>query len=170
MTVKKSIADLVTALRSGEFVKGRGRLRAFNTDTQEHSYCCEGVMCMISEIPILDESEDDVYNHILVTNFQADSSLFRTRTAAFAPSSVWEGTGVQTQQGGEVLMIELPEYCIQDSAFVGGKTKFDLEFEDWGSTSFASLNDFQSYDVNNFTFDQIADLLEWAYVRSYGNA
>jgi hypothetical protein len=67
-------------------------------------------------------------------------------------------------------MIELPDYGIQESAIVGGKTVFDLEFEGWGSTSFASLNDFESYDVNNFTFNQIADLMEWAYVRNYGNA
>lgn len=170
MTVKKSIADLVTALRSGQFIKGRGRLRAFNTQTKEHSYCCEGVMCMISEVPILDENEDDCDTHILVTNFEADTNLFRTRTAAFAPSSVWQGTGVQTQESGEVLMIELPEYDIEGSAIVDGKTVFDLDFAGWGLTSFASLNDFESDVDNNFTFNQIADLMEWAYVRNYGNA
>lgn len=173
MTVKKSIADLVTALRSGEYKKGRGALRVFNENTQEHSYCCEGVMSVICEVPIVEIVEDSYQEGVLVTRFaRPNGGMFNTFTSSFAPDVVWEDLGVDTGDGGEVLMLELPCYEYEGHRVVDGSTKWILDYTGWSTQSFASLNDFMGRDETDedvFTFDQIADLLEWAYVRNYGN-
>lgn len=174
MTVKKSIADLISALRSGEYKKGRGALQVFDKATQEHSYCCEGVMSVICEVPVHEIVEDSYQDGVLVTRFaKPNGGPFNTFTSSFAPDVVWEGLGVETGDGGEILMLEIPCYQYEGHKVVDGSIKWDLEYRGWFPESFASLNDFlgrNETDEEMFTFDQIADLMEWAYVRNYGNA
>jgi len=178
MTVKKSVVDLIAALRSGEYLKGTGALRVRNGLDQPFQYCCEGVMCEISEAPIVKES-GTFNNKYLTTRFSKtpvidlNPDMYTPYSDAFAPSYVWEGSGMTTTDDGEVAVIELPYY--------GAEYNYDTESYDmvpggWQLQSLASLNDYQSRSKepevkakNEFTFAQIADLLEWAIVRDYGN-
>lgn len=42
---KSQFDDWLAALRSGKFKQGIGRLKQFNPDSKETSYCCLGVLC-----------------------------------------------------------------------------------------------------------------------------
>lgn len=186
MTVQKTAADLVAALRSGEFVKGTGSLRKRNGFGEPWGYCCEGVMCEISELPVVDERNSEHMNSGKVyTRFSAlpeigsDLNQYPPSVDAFAPAFIWEGTGIQTGGDGTVAMIYLPiyervpEYTDEND---WDSVTYTLEFVAWNTVTLASLNDYEpsSYDKkvrerNTFTFSQIADLIEWAVVRDYGN-
>lgn len=186
MTVQKTAADLVAALRSGEFVKGRGSLRKRDGADAPWSYCCEGVMCEISGLPIVEERmSHDMKTGKVYTRFSAlpevssDLNEYRPSVDAFAPAFVWEGTGIETSEDGTVAMIHLPIYervPVYTDTDWDAKT-YELEFVAWNTVTLASLNDYTSHNYddpkiaakNTFTFDQIADLIDWAAIRNYGD-
>jgi len=155
MTNTVSLRDLVDALRSGKYTKGVGALRAKKADEAEFSFCCEGVMCELSGVPrvAVDTDEFDGY----YTKYY-DEHTPSQPAVSFAPRNVWVGTGMETSMTGEVAMVRLPLYW--RNTYTG-----DLTFDGWNSVTLASLNDYSPADPKNaFTFDQIADLIEWAYL------
>lgn len=181
MTVKKTAYDLVAALRSGEFEKGQGSLKKKTSPEGPWKYCCEGVMCEISEVPVVEEKVSALRPGNIYTRFsqfpmiQPDPVGYSTSVDAFAPAFVWEGSGMPVGSNGDVAMIELPEYE-KEQVYNPEADPRELHFEGWTTISLANINDYESTDEdpdirrkNTFTFDQIADLIEWAAVRNYGN-
>lgn len=161
MTNKASLRDLVDALRSGDYQKGRAALKTRKADDTVFSYCCEGVMCEISGVPEISREHDEYGK--LVIGFRSDFGT--EHVTSFAPASVWAGSGIETQSNGDVAMIKLPQYYVEDMEFIDGKKVFHLSGGYWSLQSLASLNDYMGAEPGNtFTFDQIADLIEWAYL------
>lgn len=161
MTNKASLRDLVAALRSGKYQKGRAALKSRARGAAQFSYCCEGVMCEISGIPETLKGTNEFGVEII--GFRADSGP--DVLTAFAPASVWEGTGIQTQPSRDIALIELPNYYVDEIKIIDGKKVFSLYGGGWSTNSLASLNDYVGNEPRNtFTFDQIADLIEWAYL------
>jgi len=124
-------AKWLTALRSGEYLQGEGRL--FNS--QDNSYCCLGVLCDISGVGDWDGRAYYVIEGIgsgwlLPTGMALD--IFGTTT-------------------------DLPDgyYAPDDYANQDGTLPFKGHE---GTVSLTALN-----DSGQFTFDQIADVIEWAF-------
>lgn len=159
------IQALVDALRSGDYRKGQGNLKKKDNAQEAPRYCCEGVMCELENVPVIRVFEG--WNGVLTTEFAS----LRDRTgqddptaSGFAPAYVWEGTGMNTSPNGTIANVYLPVYRISDVSTTDTGV-FWLEFESWAQVPLASLNDFKPmYPKNLFTFDQIADLIEWAYL------
>ncbi len=161
MTKNATIRDLVTALRSGEYPKGRGALRAKDGSDTAFSFCCEGVMCELSELPRVGESEPDE-DGIVATKYRGDG---QNSAITFAPASVWVGTGMETHGNGQVAGVKIPSYSV-DLYHYEETGEVRLINHGVDQVSLASLNDYTPIDPKNaFTFSQIADLLEWYYLN-----
>jgi hypothetical protein len=154
MTNKVSLRDLVDALRSGKYPKGVGALRAKKAGETEFSFCCEGVMCELNGVPQVSVHMDDFGGWY--TKYY-DETLPSTPATSFAPQNVWVGTGMRTATG-VTAQIKLPSYYKNEDTG-------ELESDGWEYLSLAALNDYTpAHPKNAFTFDQIADLIEWAYL------
>jgi len=154
MTNKVSLRDLVDALRSGKYAKGVGALQV-KTEDQSSTFCCEGVMCEISGLKVVAWGEEDDETSRAYAKYalpQGDATW-----SSFAPAYVWEGTPMHTGSANETAEVWLPVYQRD--------WRDDLVFNGWNYITLASLNDFNPRDPKNaFTFDQIADLIQWAYL------
>ena len=119
-------AKWLTALRSGEYLQGEGRL--FNS--QDTSYCCLGVLCDVSGVGQWDDRayyvvEDDSSGWLLPNDMALD--IF----------------GATTMHG--------EEYANQDGTL-------PFKEREGLTVTLTALN-----DSGEFTFDQIADVIEWAF-------
>ena len=152
-----TIEELVLALRLGHFEKGQGALKSKQEGSDTFGYCCEGVACELAGVPEDGTSEPDEDGTVSVRFVGAGYS--------FAPSQLWEGMGVETSSDGTMIMVRLPAYYIDDFEGEIGSRVFSLYGGDWVDFALATLNDYHPRDEKNeFTFDQIADLIEWYYL------
>lgn len=160
------IKELVDALRSGKYKKGMGALRAIPAGETEHQWCCEGVRCDLADVPIIKEAqtEEGVYTRYSITALLPELDDGGVNfTTSFAPRFVWEGTGMETHDTGQVAGVKIPSYSVDTYHY---EDTGEIELIDHGmdQVSLASLNDYTPIDPKNaFTFDHIADLLTWYY-------
>lgn len=150
----KSLQDLVDALRSGKYEKGMGALQR-KIDDRPGTFCCEGVMCEISGLKVAAwglEDDDTGTTYAKYVLPEGDGTW-----SSFAPAVVWEGTPMHTGSANETAEVYLPVY--------NKDWRDELVLQEWSYVTLASLNDYNSRDPRNqFTFAQIADLIEWAYL------
>ena len=151
---KKTLQYLVDALRSGKYLKGVGALQR-KIDDGPGTFCCEGVMCEISGVKVVGWGQEDDETGTSYAKYSLPGS--DGTWSSFAPAFVWLDTPMGTNGGGEVAEVRLPIY---DRGWSD-----QLVFSHWDYVTLASLNDFNPRDTKNaFTFDQIADLIQWAYL------
>lgn len=139
------------ALRSGKYQQSRSSLCRLDDDGNPAGYCCLGVACevMIAEEPaanIVVGDRDSVYGppQVKMRTFNGNSD--------FPPIAVCEWLGLRTNTG---------EFFVQDDAIprpMCYAVPLDSEPAPTLHCCLANLNDHS----DNFTFDQIADLIEKA--------
>lgn len=153
---KKSLQDLVDALRSGKYQKGMGALQRKNED-QPGTFCCEGVMCEISGLKVAAWGQEDDDTGTSYAKYALPGT--DATWASFAPAWVWLDTPMHTGSANETAEVWLPVYQKD--------WRDELVFRTWNYVTLASLNDYHARDPKNeFTFDQIADLIEWCYLSN----
>lgn len=133
----------MTALRSGEYAQAKNRLRG-QASPGRIGYCCEGVAVtryaeqLGYRFEIQDTGSMRVYG-----KYDGPSQF---QSTAVAPPEFWEEMGMRDVTVYNGLAFELPgEQTVRDQR---------CEF-----IEYAALND------ADFTFDQIADLMEWQFLR-----
>lgn len=128
--LKKRRAELVAALRSGEFQQGRNRLRSGETNDQ---FCCLGVACELSGVVswVFDPALDPKPDTVLARGYHM-------------PQSVADYYGFASVNGMFQLGKKTPHL-----------DKFAIESLGSGITSLVTLN-----DERELTFSQIADVIE----------
>lgn len=137
-----AVRRLLDALRSGNYVQGRGSL-GYSIDG-EFNYCCEGVACEIftQELGLIRTVRADSYGS-QVLSFNSSGGL--------SPRVVGDHLGFELQDDFEGWLVRIPP--IRDSWYAQEK-EFDMP------VAAASLN-----DEYKFSFNQIADLIEWYYLN-----
>lgn len=129
------IRDFVAALRSGEYRQTHSQLGALVANG-ERAYCCEGVAA---------ERYGERFGfHV---KWSGDGSLTINGHIDYAPNDFWRALGIVARVGSpstSVFTFTLPE----------------------GLTSPMEQSDFPYMSLNDdgFTFDQIADLVEWQFL------
>lgn len=142
---RERIEDFVAVLRSGEYTQRREILSSFDATTGTCSYCCQGVAL-------------ERYASALGYDvWRSDDGWLRARdprasgvngSALIAPRRFWHDMGMANDVVTG-LMLELPDGCTTVTGDGATTT----------AVSYVDLND------NGFTFEQIADLLEWQFLR-----
>ena len=88
-------AEWVAALRSGEYLKGVGRLARIDLDDGVASYCCLGVLCEISPVveQVMPEFSDGTRPRYqsLVDPEDSDSALLPSAVLAWSGLESWSG-------------------------------------------------------------------------------
>lgn len=140
--MKREIAlRLAEALRSGKYVQSKKRL---SDPDEESAYCCLGVLCELAvEDGVIERRDVDMRGTFYGT---PDEFINEAATWAMLPDSIVDYAGLTTDDG-----IYLANTIYFD---VTGHPKLSLEGEKW-IFSADQLNDYR-----NFTFDEIAELLE----------
>lgn len=145
------IRDFVAALRSGEYKQAKGRLRTnlknFETGelTGEVGFCCEGVALLRygTQLGYTVEVDDD--GDLNGSHKYGADHEFEFTSFTVAPPRFWDDMGMRNTDVSNGFVFELPRGCRV------GDTSTEWE-------EYASLND------SGFTFDQIADLIQWQFL------
>jgi len=124
-------AEWISALRSGEYEQGKGRLATTDLDTRVTSYCCLGVLCEISPVveQVIPESGDESRPRFQSVEDPEDSD------SALLPHSVRKWAGMESW---------------------GGSLLIESRGQSW---TLPNLNDEEA--AGALTFSQIADLIEY---------
>lgn len=141
----------MTALRSGEYTQLKHQLSAkIEGSNEKFGYCCEGVAAERYG-PALGYVVDRNENGVLRA---ADNELgFSRGSVLAAPARFWQDMGLRHE--GEVSFVfELPD-GLQTRP---GDDEEDEATQPTNTVAYSNLND------NGFTFDQIADLIEWQFL------
>lgn len=135
----------VGALRSGQYEQAQGRLGIFNREGGKDMYCCLGVLCDVA----LDYDTAPV---MLASNQDQGEMQFKFGPDHFSNSL--PGTNLWEWAGGD-------KKNAWDYSFDLDPTE---EFRDWGFDSRGTYVGLDLAELNDdgFTFDQIADIIEWA--------
>lgn len=142
---KENIRKWVAALRSGEYKQGERYLLSASPKTLEPKYCCLGVACSIS-------------SDLLNLDFKKSGKLTTPEgielytytyngSDSFLPDAVMEWLGIDQESPA------IPAYLLPYDDQV-------LSYNISGSVELAALNDDMGYN-----FNQIADLIEKAYIN-----
>lgn len=161
-----TISELVIALRSGKYKKGKGALRAKKLGESEFGFCCEGVACDLVGAEVI-RIRKETYKYAELTFFSSmPGDDGNAGVDAFAPEYIWAGTGMETaSSSGTHACMTLPVYSLDRISPWDDREVIPLRYDGDAQVTLASLNDYSPNDPKNeFTFDQIADLLEWYYL------
>lgn len=137
------VPRLIRDLRSGEFEQGKNMLNDITADT----YCCLGVACsrLVEDGVLYSEEVENAFlpGHV-IRKYLLTETIYNTRAL---PSFV-EFPEAMGLRGGTGLL----PWNGRPRAISGG------------ATSLAELN-----DSGEFSFNQIADILEYLYVNNVGS-
>jgi hypothetical protein len=134
-------AEWVRALRSGQYQQAKGYLvRKFRDDNGATSHCCLGVLCVLRELPVQYDMGGQARGFALPDEPQhlANSLLTATMQERW---HVWIDTNLLPDG------LKLPPLQTMDVNVTIGGIPLHV--------TYPSLND------AGFTFDQIADIIEW---------
>jgi hypothetical protein len=155
------IRDFVTALRSGEYRQIKYQLSTKIENGNEFGYCCEGVAV---------ERHGPALGYVVSRNENGALRAINTElvvtngSVLTAPARFWHDMGL----GHEIedsFVFELPDGLKtrpsdnnNDHVNDDDDDDDDDDDESTNTIAYAKLND------DGFTFDQIADLIEWQFL------
>lgn len=126
----------IAALRSGEYLQGRGTLR------RGSQYCCLGVLCKVAGIPA------------------ELSPVAQTRDYNYQPTATtyWYFHGIADRLPAELSLPALPQYPGDLDVSTDGRLPF--KDRDGYGLNLSGLND------SGMPFGQIADIIQWVFLSS----
>lgn len=133
------VRDFVAALRSGEYAQAKHQLR------NSVGYCCEGVAFERYAEPLGYEIQIKESGVMIALGLVTGDEVTRFRSTSVAPPEFWRDMGLRNVEVHNVFVFELPGMC----------TIRNEDLRQW--IEYAALND------AGFTFEQIADLIEWQF-------
>lgn len=148
MTVNAvAVRELVSALRSGRYKQGTRSLKYRAYDSNENQFCCEGVGCELfgDGVGLVVGSSDSSWKERVEFSFNTATGL--------APGVVANYLGIEVSGDGTGWRVGIPESPLDSQGCSCGC------YNDDRHVYLAPLND------SGFSFDQIADLIEWYYLN-----
>lgn len=145
----ENTAALVAALRSGEYVQGTGHL-VTRQDNGDPAYCCLGVGSVVAGVR---RGYYDGESGQWVDDFGMFDGC---RDLAPEPLIEWLGLSINDRdmEDGWTVYLDWPEHMSVRSGTTNGV-----------SPAAASVDQLATLNDGGFTFDQIADLIEYFGVR-----
>jgi hypothetical protein len=143
---RERIEDFVAALRSGEYAQTTQQLGKVNDDDGVKGYCCEGVAVERYAAQLDGWSSDWLDGQLTLVDADGNEDV------DYAEDSFWEQMALTTGSGNDALSV---------FAFITPEGQ-DVRDTGAAAVSFMRLND------DGFTFPQIADLIEWQFLRDHG--
>lgn len=136
----------IDALRSGKYEQGHLRLR-----TADDKYCCLGVVCdLVSKLPNIEGRFEWTPTSNFGTYFH-DTINHKTNILLLPKSIRFDGLPKEYIQ----------QYCDDENEYgIKVKVPYNLLFKDDMDTSLDTVTLVDLNDTYNFTFDQIADVIE----------
>lgn len=132
------------ALRSGEYKQGRSLLH-YKTDEGEDCFCCLGVLCDIAaKEGVIDTPTERQADPEIDVDVGADQVFGYAGTTTMPPPRVENWALRKNDYRSQAWYVPTPDFEDEDHPLRGGDT-----------VSLAELN-----DEANFTFAQIADVIE----------
>lgn len=137
------IRDFVTALRSGEYAQTQHMLAKRDPETGATSYCCEGVA--------FERYHEQLgyglrWSPIIGCMVSVNPKNANVEDVMIAPRDFWRDMGMLVGDHRTQFRFIMP-----DGMDVRGNDEYD-------SVQYSELND------AGFTFNQIADLIEWQFL------
>lgn len=145
--LKKKVKDKwLSALRSGKYEQGKGRLAQLTDDHESMEYCCLGVLCETMVNPLNLKVQDPNGKYTLARSYGKGGST------GYPPLEVTETIYLKPKDGQRIMEAEAnvfvpnPFYNAQKASWDNHSSKY---------ISIAVLN-----DKYGLSFDKIADLIE----------